>query len=204
MSSRKQCRNRFYSRNPQTSFTTLRCPAERGTRLTRPDEKHMWEACCVQTIYSTNSADFGHSAWNIKTRRTTSCRYIWSEPCILLIYCRQLHWVYGHFCCSVRCTFAGRFNKLRTAFKSLRTLICNTFDRRSYKFPGEHLSLLLEWFTPFLTLLFLLYSILVSSFYLSVNIFVFRPWSMVTCNEIWSVRSLGRIKSSRSMTFQRR
>ena len=102
--------------------------------------------------------------------------------------------VYGHFCCSVRCTFAGRFNKLRTAFKSLRTLICNTFDRGSYKFPAEHLSLLLEWFTPFLTLLFLLYSILVSSFYLSVNIFVLYPdsWSRA-CNEIWSVRSLGRI-----------
>ena len=41
MSSRKQCKNRFYSRNPQTSLTTLSCPAERGKRLTRPDKKHM-------------------------------------------------------------------------------------------------------------------------------------------------------------------
>ena len=55
------------------------CPAERGTRLTRPDEEHTWEACYVYTIYSTNSADFGHWAWKIQTWRTTSSRYIWSD-----------------------------------------------------------------------------------------------------------------------------
>ena len=83
---------------------------------------------------------------------------------------------------------------------SLRTLNCNTFDRRSYKFPAEHLSLLLEWFTPFLSLLFLLYSILVSSFYLSVNIDVLYQVT-VTCIEFWSVKSLGQIKSSRLQLF---
>ena len=42
----------------------------------------------------------------------------------------------------------------------------------SSKFPAEHLFLLLEWFTPFLSPLILLQSILVSSSYLSVNIVV--------------------------------
>ena len=70
----------------------------------------------------------------------------------------------------------------------------------SSKFPTEHVSLLLEWFTPFLSPLFLLYSILVSSFYLSVNIVVLYQFT-VTCIEIWSVRSLGRIKSSRVWLF---
>ena len=83
---------------------------------------------------------------------------------------------------------------------SLRTLICNTFDRRSSKFPAEHLSLLLEWFTPLLSPLFLLHSILASSFYLSVNIVVLYQFT-VTCIEIWSVRSIDLINSSRLWLF---
>ena len=146
MSSRKQNGSRFlFSPEPRDSVTQrYPCSAERGTRLTRPDEEHTWEACYVYTIYSTNSADFGHSAWKIQTWRTTSCRYVWSEPCVLLIYC-----------CSMRCTFSRSFNEHPNS-SSLHTLICNTFDRRSSKFPAEHLSLLLEWFTPFLSPLFLL------------------------------------------------
>ena len=70
----------------------------------------------------------------------------------------------------------------------------------SSKFPAEHFSLWLEWFTPFLSPLFLLYSILVSSFYLIVNIVVLYQFT-VTCIEIWSVRSLGWIKSSRLWLF---
>ena len=73
-------------------------------------------------------------------------------------------------------------------------------NTNSSKFPAEHLSLLLEWFTPFLLPLFLLYSILVSSFYLSINIVVLYQFT-VTCIAIWSVRSLGRIKSSRLWLF---
>ena len=48
--------------------------------------------------------------------------------------------------------------------------------------------------------IFLLYSTLVSSFYLSVNIVVLYQFT-VTCIEIWSVRSLCRIKSSRLRSF---
>ena len=33
--------------------------------------------------------------WKIQTWRTTSCRYIWSEPCILLFYCTQLYNVWS-------------------------------------------------------------------------------------------------------------
>ena len=113
----------------------------------------------------------------------------------------QSYTVYGHFCCSVRCTFAGSFNENPNS-QSLRTLICNTFDRRSSKFPTEYLSLLLKWFNHFLLSLFLLHSILVSSFYLNVNIVVLYQFT-VTCIEILSVRSLGRprIKSSRLRLF---
>ena len=74
------------------------------------------------------------------------------------------------------------------------------FATLSSKFPAEHLSLLLEWFTPFLLPLFLLYSIFVSSFYSSINIVVLYQFT-VTCIAIWSVRSLGRIMSSRLWLF---
>ena len=69
----------------------------------------------------------------------------------------HIYTVYGHYCCSVRCTFARSFNGHPNSW-SLRTLICNTCNGRSSKFPAEHLFLLLKWLTPFLSSLFLLYS----------------------------------------------
>ena len=72
------------------------------------------------------------------------------------------------------------------------------FHRRSSKFPVEHLSLLLEWYSPFFIAIILSvqYSVFwVSSFYLSVNIVVLYQFT-VTCIEtsLFNVRSLGRKK----------
>ena len=79
------------------------CPAESGTRLTMDaSETHvMWKLFILPTRH------LGHSAWKIPTGKTTSYRCIWSEPCILLIYCIQCTVT----CCSVRFTFDGSVNE---------------------------------------------------------------------------------------------
>ena len=95
MSSRKQNASRFLFSLEPRDFVTQRypCSAERGTRLTRPDEEHSWEACYVYTIYSTNSADFGHWAWKIQTWRTTnSMVYLkWTLCSIDLLLFSEMH-----------------------------------------------------------------------------------------------------------------
>ena len=100
----------------------------------------------------------------------TSCRYIWSEPCIPLIYCTQLHSVWSLLLFSEIAYLPEVSMNIWTA----KVCVPYWFAILSSKFPAEHLFLLLEWFTstPFLSPLILLQSILVSSFYLSVNIVV--------------------------------
>ena len=80
----------------------------------------------------------------------------------------------------IRQKFQWTSEQLTSAYLDLQY-----FHRRSSKFPAEHLSLLLEWFTPnsFRTVFW------VSSFYLSVNIVLYQ--FTVTCTENWSMRSLG-------------
>ena len=80
----------------------------------------------------------------------------------------------------IRQKFQWTSDQLTSAYLDLQY-----FHRRSSKFPAEHLSLLLEWFTPnsFRTVFW------VSSFYLSVNIVSYQ--FTVTCTENWSMRSLG-------------
>ena len=80
----------------------------------------------------------------------------------------------------IRQKFQWTSEQLTSAYLDLQY-----FHRRSSKFPAEHLSLLLEWFTPnsFRTVFW------VSSFYLSVNIVLYQ--FTVTCIENWSMRSLG-------------
>ena len=89
--------------------------------------------------------------------------------------------------------------QLHTSFPSRSTLhICQKFQwtskqlksayldlqyfyRMSAKFPAEHLSLLLEWFTPFFWHHNSFFTVFwVSSFFLSVNIMVLYQF-MVTC-----------------------
>ena len=80
----------------------------------------------------------------------------------------------------IRQKFQWTSEQLTSAYLDLQY-----FHRRSSKFPAEHLSLLLEWFTPnsFRTVFW------VSSFYLSVNIVLYQ--FTVTYIENWSMRSLG-------------
>ena len=175
MSSRKQNGSRFLFSPEHKDFVTHVTLVQRNaygerdwrdlTRNTR--ERHV---VCKPFILPTEQI-LGIRRGRYRHGGRRVAWYIWSEPCVLLIYC-----------CSVRCTFARSFNEHSNS-QSLCTLICNTFDRRSSKFPAQHLSLLLEWFSPFLSPLFLLLSILVSSFYLSVNIVVLYQFT-VTCIEV--------------------
>ena len=81
----------------------------------------------------------------------------------------------------IRQKFQWTSEQLTSAYRDLQY-----FHRRSSKFHAEHLSLLLEWFTPnSLRTVFW-----VSSFYLSVNIVLYQ--FTVTCIEDWSMRSLGK------------
>ena len=70
-------------------------PRDFITHVTLVQQNRERDWCVNHWFYSTNSAEFRHSAWKIQTWRTMSCRYIWSEPCILLIYCTQLHSVWS-------------------------------------------------------------------------------------------------------------
>ena len=131
----------------------------------------------------------------IQTWRTTSCR-IWSEPCVLLIYCTQLHGVWSLLLFSemhIRQKFQWTSEQLNSAYLGWQ-----------YFHPNFLQNIFLccwnDFNTPFLSPLFPLYSILVSSFYLSINIVMLYQFT-VTCIEIRSMRSLGRIKSSRFWLF---
>ena len=121
---------------------------------------------------------------------------IWSEPCVLLIYCTQLHGVWSLLLFSemhIRQKFQWTSEQLNSAYLGWQ-----------YFHPNFLQNIFLccwnDFNTPFLSPLFLLYSILVSSFYLSINIVMLYQFT-VTCIEIRSMRSLGRIKSSRFWLF---
>ena len=70
-------------------------PRDFITHVTLVQQNRERDWCVNHWFYSTNSAEFRHSAWKIQTWRTMSCRYIWSEPRILLIYCSQLYSVWS-------------------------------------------------------------------------------------------------------------
>ena len=159
MSSRKQCGRRFLSRNPETSLSTL--PPSSGTRK---EIDETWRGRHVRRIYAMckpfilptrpilgiRRGRYKHGGRRVAGIFEVNLAFYWFN--IVHIYT-----VYGHYCCSVRCTFARSFNGHPNSW-SLRTLICNTCNERSSKFPAEHLFLLLKWLTPFLSSLFLLYS----------------------------------------------
>ena len=195
MSSRKQ----YFPGNPETWLPTLPLSSRTGNEI---DETwrgtHVRRMLCVDHLFYQTRLILGirRGRYNMEDdevnlafywciehsslRTAAVVRRLWTQqPSVqsLLLFSENLafYWfiehsytVYGHFCCSVRCIFARSFNEHPNS-ESLRTLICNTFDRRTSKFPAEHI---VVWYQ-----------------------------FTVTCIEIWSVRSLGRIKSSRLRLF---
>ena len=129
-----------------------------------------------------------------------SCRYIRSEPCILLIYCTQLYSVWSLLLFSemhIPQKFQWTYEQLKSVYLDLQHFHPNFLQNiflccwndllpfyHHYSFFHHHY----------------LYSILVSGFSLSINIVVLYQFT-VTCIEIWSVRPLSRIQSSRLWQF---
>ena len=102
MSSRKQNGSRFlFSSEPRDFVTHVTLGQRNGERdwrdLTRNTrERHVM---CIPFILPTRQIlGIRHGRYRHRGRRVAG--YIWSEPCVLLIYC-----------CSVRCIFARSFNE---------------------------------------------------------------------------------------------
>ena len=89
------------------------------------------------------------------------------------------------FLVEVHCTFAKSFNEHPNSL-SLGTLICNTFIGSHPNFlPAEHLSLLLEWFTPFFCRHNSFCTVFwVISFYLSIYVVVLYQFAVTRIEKL--------------------
>ena len=178
----------FFSWNPETSLPTLPLSSRTGNEI---DVQTINFILPTRLNLGIQHGRYKHGGRWVAGIFEVNLAFYW--------FIVHSYTVYGQFCCSVTCTFARSFNEHPNSY--LHTLICYTFDRRSSKFPAEHLSLLLEWFTPFLSPSFLLSSSLSVQYFAQRLFFKHKYCRVVPIHShlYWNLKRepLGWIQSSR-------